>query len=102
MKSEAIFVAPLLWAALAFAPAAAQEAGDTDDHAASAQKTAPIDITGHWVSLITEDWVYRMLTPARGDYSYIPLTAEGRRVADTWDPQRDEAAGEECKGYAAP
>jgi hypothetical protein len=69
---------------------------------ASGRAGAPIDITGNWVSLITDDWVYRMITPAKGDYSYIPLNAEGRRVADTWDPARDRAAGEECKAYAAP
>jgi hypothetical protein len=68
----------------------------------TARAGAPIDITGHWVSLITDDWVYRMITPAKGDYSYVPLNAEGRRVADTWDPARDTAAGEECKAYAAP
>ena len=68
----------------------------------SARASAPIDITGHWVSLITDDWVYRMITPAKGDYSYVPLNADGRRLADTWDPARDAAAGEECKGYAAP
>lgn len=64
--------------------------------------SAPIDITGHWVSLITDDWVYRMITPRKGDYSYVPLNAEARRVADSWDPARDDAAGEQCKGYAAP
>ena len=64
--------------------------------------SAPIDITGHWVSLITDDWVYRMITPAKGDVSYVPLNPEGRRVADAWDPARDQAAGEQCKGYAAP
>jgi hypothetical protein len=69
---------------------------------ATARAGAPIDITGNWVSLITDDWVYRMITPAKGDYSYIPLNAEGRRVADTWDSARDQAAGEECKAYAAP
>ena len=63
---------------------------------------APIDVTGNWVSLITDDWVYRMITPAKGDYSYIPLNAEGKRTADGWDPARDEAAGEECKAYSAP
>ena len=63
---------------------------------------APIDIVGNWVSLITDDWVYRMITPAKGDYSYIPLNAEGKRTADGWDPARDQAAGEECKGYSAP
>ena len=69
---------------------------------ATAKAAAPIDITGHWVSLITDDWVYRMITPAKGDVSYVPLNAEGRRVAEAWDPARDEAAGEQCKGYAAP
>lgn len=68
----------------------------------SAREAAPIDMTGHWVSLITDDWVYRMITPAKGDYSYVPLNDAGRRMADTWDPARDEAAGEQCKGYAAP
>ena len=69
---------------------------------ATARAAAPIDITGHWVSLITDDWVYRMITPAKGDVSYVPLNDEGRRLAEAWDPARDEAAGEECKGYAAP
>lgn len=70
--------------------------------AASGRAGAPIDITGHWVSLVTDDWVYRMITPAKGDYSYIPLNAEGRRIADAWDPARDTAAGEECRAYSAP
>ncbi len=26
---------------------------------------APIDVTGYWVSVVTEDWRYRMVTPAR-------------------------------------
>jgi hypothetical protein len=69
---------------------------------ANGKAGAPIDITGNWVSLISDDWVYRMITPKKGDYLYVPLNPEGRRVADTWDPARDQAAGEECKGYAAP
>ena len=47
---------------------------------ATAKAAAPIDITGHWVSLITDDWVYRMITPAKGDVSYVPLNPEGPRV----------------------
>src|SRR5207247_3671306 len=31
----------------------------------------------------------------------VPLSAEGRRVADSWDPANDEAAGEQCKSYGA-
>ena len=63
---------------------------------------APIDMTGYWTALITDDWQYRMITPQPGDYSYVPLSPEGRRVADTWDSAVDEAVGEECKGYGAP
>ena len=68
----------------------------------SAKAAAPIDITGNWVAVISEDWRWRMVTPARGDYASIPLTKEGKRVADTWDPQKDEVAGEQCRSYAAP
>ncbi len=67
----------------------------------TAQAASPIDITGYWVSIITEDWRYRMFTAPKGDYVGIPLNAEGRRVADAWDPVKDEAAGEQCKAYGA-
>ena len=63
---------------------------------------APEDLTGYWVSVVTEDWRFRMVTPKKGDYASVPLTPEGRRVADTWDPAKDEAAGEQCKSYGAP
>jgi hypothetical protein len=63
---------------------------------------APIDISGYWVSLVTDDWRWRMVTPPKGDYLYLPLNAAGRQVADSWDPTKDEAAGEQCKGYGAP
>jgi hypothetical protein len=63
---------------------------------------APIDLTGYWVSIVTMDWRWRMVTPAKGDYVGIPMTIEARKVADTWDPARDEAAGEQCKSYGAP
>lgn len=63
---------------------------------------APEDITGYWVSLVTEDWRFRMVTPAKGDYASVPLNPAGRRVADMWDPDKDIAAGEQCKSYGAP
>jgi hypothetical protein len=63
---------------------------------------APIDLTGTWVPLITEDWRVRMVTPKKGDYESVPLSPEGRKVADGWDPAKDEAAGEQCKSYGAP
>ena len=50
---------------------------------------------------MTEDWRYRMVTPKKGDHPSVPLNAEGVRVADSWDPAKDEAAGEQCKAYGA-
>src|SRR5687767_15815264 len=67
----------------------------------TARQAAAIDLTGTWVSVISEDWPQRMLPLRKGDYTRIPLTPAARKVADTWDPARDEAAGELCKGYTA-
>jgi hypothetical protein len=74
----------------------------------SAQKTltpkaaAPIDLSGYWVSVVTEDWRWRMVTPARGDFASLPMTREAETVGNAWDPAKDEAAGEQCKSYGAP
>ncbi|HSR08794.1 MAG TPA: hypothetical protein VLM42_16740 [Bryobacteraceae bacterium] len=68
----------------------------------SAKDAAPEDITGYWVSIITEDWRWRMLTPAKGDITSIPLNPVGRKTAEAWDPAKDEAADEQCKAYGAP
>jgi hypothetical protein len=69
--------------------------------ARSPRAAAPIDITGYWVSLVTDDWRWRMVTPPKGDVLYLPVNAEGRKVAESWDPDRDEAAGEACRAYGA-
>jgi hypothetical protein len=66
-----------------------------------ANQSAPIDITGNWVSYVTEDWRFRMITPPKGDYTRVPLTPEGRKTADAWNPAADEAAGQQCKAYGA-
>jgi hypothetical protein len=42
-----------------------------------------------------------MVTPPKGDYASVPLNPEGRKVADAWDPAKDEAAGNQCKAYGA-
>lgn len=68
----------------------------------SAEAAAPIDLTGFWVSVVTEDWRYRMLTAPKGDYYSIPLTPEARKVADTWDAAQDVAQGKQCLAYGAP
>jgi hypothetical protein len=62
---------------------------------------APFDLTGYWVSVITQNWRLRMVTPPRGDYMGIPLTPAAKVVADAWDPAKDEAAGKQCKSYGA-
>jgi hypothetical protein len=67
----------------------------------NAHKIAPLDLTGYWVSIVTEDWRFRMITPDKGDYASVPLNSEGKRVADMWDPAKDAAAGEQCKSYGA-
>ncbi len=68
----------------------------------SPREAAPVDLTGYWVSVVTEDWRWRMVTPIRGDFASIPLNGEGRRIGRLWDPAKDEAAGEACRAYGAP
>jgi hypothetical protein len=80
---------------------AAQGRGGRGGPPATPKAAAPIDITGYWVSLVTEDWRYRMMTPAKGDFPSIPLNAQGRQLAMAWDPAKDETAGEQCKSYGA-
>jgi len=67
----------------------------------SARMAAPLDLTGYWVAFVTEDWRFRMLVPPRGDYRGVPLNAQGRRVADAWDPMADATPGNQCKPYGA-
>src|SRR5437762_8680283 len=62
---------------------------------------AAIDLTGTWTAVITEDWTLRMVTPKKGDYTRVPMTPAARQIADAWDPAKDEAAGEQCRGYGA-
>ena len=67
----------------------------------SPRASAPIDLTGYWVSVVTEDWRYRMVTPTARDYQGVPMTPEAVKVADAWDPAADTAAGNQCKSYGA-
>jgi hypothetical protein len=62
---------------------------------------APIDLTGYWESFVTEDWRWRMVTPPKGSYHSVTLNAEARKIADAWDPVRDEATGNDCRSYGA-
>jgi hypothetical protein len=89
---------------LALMPLADHPQGRGQDpglQARSGRDAAPYDLSGYWVALVTDDWRYRMLTPPRGNVDYLPVNAEARRVADAWDPARDEASGEACRAYGA-
>jgi hypothetical protein len=84
-----------------FACAAALSLLASANLAAQARTAAPDDLTGYWVSVVTELWRYRMLVPDKGDYTKIPLNPEGRKIANAWDPAKDRTSGNECKGYGA-
>jgi hypothetical protein len=88
-------------AALAFAQPPAGGRGGRGGPPASPRAGAAFDMTGYWVSVVTEDWRYRMVTPPKGAFGGVPLNPEGRRVANAWDPAKDEAAGQQCKSYGA-
>ena len=68
---------------------------------ASAQQQAQVDLTGNWVALVTEDWLWRMITPPRGDATSVPLGFQGQQLARQWDPAQDEANGEACRPFGA-
>ena len=82
-------------------PVLAQRGGPPAGPPPAAQAAAPIDLTGYWESYVNEDWLLRMVTPRKGDYQTLPLNAEGRKAGDTWDPDKDTAAGLQCKSYGA-
>jgi hypothetical protein len=67
----------------------------------SARADAPIDLTGYWVSYVTENWRYRMVTPAKGEYRRIPASPAALPIINGWDPTADERAGNQCKSYGA-
>ena len=69
--------------------------------APSARDSAPIDLTGYWVSYVTENWRYRMVTPPKGEYRRIPVAPAAVPLINAWDPAADERAGNQCKSYGA-
>jgi len=92
-------------ASMSAEPQRGRGGGGGDQPAATAQSQAPagtlLDLTGYWISIVTEDWRYRMMTMPKGEHPGVPLNAEGNRIANGWDPAKDEAAGEQCRAYGA-
>ena len=41
---------------------------------------APVDLTGYWVAVVTEDWRYRMLPPTK--FEVTPATRGPREYSD--------------------
>ena len=105
----------------------AQGRGGQPAPPANAKAGAPIDLTGYWTAVVTEDWHVRMLTPSKGDFGSgvagtienpgvgfvgagpnpaaqgnIPYNAAAAQTAMKWDPAKDEAEGNACKAYGAP
>ena len=101
------FLRPLAWTsacvvllvAVSSARAIAQQPAPA---VTSPREGALIDITGQWVSVITEDWRWRMVTPPKGDAASIPLNAAGRKLADAWDLAADRTRGGLCKAFGPP
>src|SRR5213082_1470800 len=68
--------------------------------AQTARQQAPIDLAGYWVSLIVDEWRFRV-TPQKGDIAYLPLNAQARQIANAWDPDKDQTDGNACRAYGA-
>src|SRR5947209_8089370 len=80
-------------------PAWAQFGGGPPRAAGPAKTAAPIDVTGYWVSLVTEDWRFRMFAAPKGDFSGVPLNQAGTKEGNLWDPGKE--GPDNCKAYGA-
>ena len=105
----------------------AQERAGRGGPPPAAKAIAPIDLTGYWTAVISEDWHTRMLTAPRGDFGSgaggvivnpgvgpigvgpnpsdqgnIPYNVTGAQAAMKWEPAKDDTEGNACKAYGAP
>ena len=97
MKSA--FTAACVLAVLLCTGAAAQRGGGPPPAPRPARQVAPFDLAGTWVSIVTEDWRWRMVTAPKGDTSSVPVNDAGRQAAMRWDAAADAAAGNQCKAF---
>jgi hypothetical protein len=94
-------VAAITLAVAVFAGSAALDAQRQGGPPRPAREAAPIDLTGYWVSYVTENWRYRMVTPAKGEYRRIPVSPAALPLINGWDPAADTRAGNQCRSYGA-
>ena len=117
--------AALIWLSVS-SNALGQARGARGGPPPAAKAAAPMDLTGYWTAVITEDWHVRMLTAPKGDFGTgaagaialpgetpiglganpaeggtIPYRAAGGQASLKWDPAKDEAEGNQCKAYGA-
>ena len=74
------------------AEAQPQRAAAPRPPAATPRAGAPIDVTGNWVSLVTDDWVYRMITLGQFGKRRVSMPAE-RMQAGLFDLRDDLGGG---------
>ncbi len=65
------------------------------------QQFSPIELTGSWVSVVTEDWHLRMITPPVGNFDGLPLTERAQETARSVDLVQIENSGQACQAYGA-
>jgi hypothetical protein len=97
MAGRAIWLS-LPLAVVALASAARIQAAEPDRGGAQAQ--APVDITGYWVAIVSQEWRFRMVVPGKGEFSGIPLNLAAKQYADAYDPEQEK--GDACMAYGAP
>jgi hypothetical protein len=94
-------VAATVLVLVALAGPTAARAQQQGGAARPARDAAPLDLTGYWVSYVTKNWRYRMVTPAKGEFRRIPVSPAALPLINAWDPAADERAGNQCKSYGA-
>ena len=82
-------------------PASAEAAAPPDEKPPTAKSWAQFDPTGYWVSVVSEDWRYRMITAPIGDAGSIPANEDAQKIAKDWDLAKDQQSGEACKAFGA-
>jgi len=96
-KLGIMLLAAAVMASAAHTAAQGPPAGRAGGPPPTPRASAPIDLTGVWVSIVDEDWRWRMVTPPRGDFPGLPLTPAAREIAMAWDPKTDGS----CKAFGA-
>jgi hypothetical protein len=102
IKSFTFVLASVAWLASGVLVAAQGGRGASAGSQATPRGVAPVDLAGYWVSVVSEDWRFRMMTPPKGDYGGVPLRPDAVKITEAWDPDNDAAAGTRCKAYGAP